>query len=102
MIQRLALVCVALLLWGSLADAALPQTSLVDRQADIKERLTLMLSGSIVEVRLMNNQKVRGRLGSISDSSFEIQQTTKGQVVSATVGYANVKSVKVIERGVVG
>ena len=67
--------------------------------AGLKERLTLIPGGSIIEVKLGNKQKIRGRLGSVSDSGFEVQHTRNDQVVTEAVAFDAVKSVKVTGKG---
>ena len=52
-----------------------------------------------MEVKLASKQKIRGRLGSISDPGFDLQFTKAGKIVTETLAFDNVKSVKVIGQG---
>ena len=97
--RQLTLVCIALLLWGSVAEASPTQTPSAATPAGLKERLTLIPTGSIIEVKLINKQKIRGRLGAVSDSAFEVQHTRSEQVVTEALRFDAVRSVKVTAKG---
>jgi hypothetical protein len=101
MVQReLALTCAVLLLWCSLAAASPASTEASGtKPASLKERLTLIPAGSIIEVKLANKHKVRGRLGAISDSGFELQHMRDNQVVTESLAFETVRSVRVMGKG---
>jgi hypothetical protein len=96
MVQReLALICTALVLlcqpgWASQSSSE-PSGA---KHTSMKERFMLISAGSTIEFKLSNNQKIRGRLGAISDSGFELQHTRDNQVVSESLAFETVKSVK--------
>lgn len=96
---HLALLCAALLLWpcvapayGACQVAALPPQGL-------KEQITQIPAGSVVEVKLTTRQKYRGRLGAITDSGFDLQFTKAGRIVTETLTFDSVRSVKVVAQG---
>ena len=60
----------------------------------IKEQVLNISPGSIVEVRLADKSKLRGRLGSVTDSGFELQTVKGGKIDSAQIAFDQVKSVK--------
>ena len=93
--RQLTRVCIALLLLCSLAESQ-PQAPSVVNVAGLKERLTLIPVGSIIEVQLMSKQKIRGRLGALTDSGFELQHAGDGKIVTEIVAFDSVKSVKVV------
>jgi hypothetical protein len=65
----------------------------------LKEHITQIPAGSIVEVKLAGKQKIRGRLGSITNSGFDLQFTKAGRTVTDTLAFDNVRSVKVVGQG---
>ena len=93
--RQLTRVCIALLLLCSLAESQ-PQAPSVVNVAGLKERLTLIPVGSIIEVQLMNKQKIRGRLGALTHPGFELQHVSGDKVVTEVVAFDTVKSVKVV------
>jgi hypothetical protein len=65
----------------------------------VKEQFTQIPAGSVVEVKLADKHKIRGRLGSITDSGFDLQFTKAGKIVTDTLAFDNVRSVKVVGQG---
>ena len=99
MIQReLAITCTVLLLWSSLAAASASQAT-APTQVDLRERLTLIPAGSVIEVKLANKHKIRGRLGALTDSGFELQHASDGKIVTEVVAFDSAKSVEVVGKG---
>ena len=58
----------------------------------VERQVRLAPTGSSVEVRLKNNDKLRGKLGSIYDDGFELQATKSGATVR--VAFIDVESVR--------
>src|SRR6516225_8605333 len=99
MVQReLAIVCAVLLLRSSLAVAS-PSQAIPPTSSDLKERLTLIPGNSVIEVKLANKRKIRGRLGALTDSGFELQHAGDGKIVTEVVPFDSVKSVNVVGKG---
>ena len=97
--RQLALFCTMVLVWPSAAGAFGAPQAAATQMPSLKEQFTQMPSGSVVEVKMTDRQKIRGRLGSINDSGFEVQHTRNGQIVTETLAYENVKSAKLIGQG---
>lgn len=97
--SQLALLCVSLMLWLSLAYASGPPQASDTRKQSLKERFTQIPSGSVVEIKLANRQKLRGRLGSIADSGFDLQYARKGRIVTETFAFDSVRSVRLAGHG---
>jgi hypothetical protein len=97
--QYLALVCVLSLLYAPLNRAALASQAQTAPKPTIKERFTEIPAGSVIEVKLVNKQKLKGRLGTLTDSDFEIQHTANNQIVTDRVAFNDVKSVKLLGKG---
>jgi hypothetical protein len=99
MVQRqLAIVCTVLLLWSSLAVAS-PSQATAPTPGDLREGLTLIPAGSVIEVKLANKHSIRGRLGALTDSGFELQHASDGKIVTEVVAFNSAKSVKVVGKG---
>ena len=49
--------------------------------------------------KLANKRKIRGRLGALTDSGFELQHAGDGKIVTEVVAFDSVKSMKVVGRG---
>ena len=64
------------------------------QSAKIKERLLDVSPGTMIEVRLLNNQKVRGKLGQMNDEGFTLTAVEQGKIVTQTIAFNEVKSFK--------
>ena len=71
------------------AASAQPPTS-----ASIKEQVLNIGAGSPVEVRLADKSKLRGRLGPVTDSGFELQTVKGNKIDTAQIAFDQVKSIK--------
>ena len=67
------------------------------RKQTLKEGVLAIQPGTLVEVRLKNHQKLRGRLGEISDDAFKIQTANKNTIETRAVAFDDLKSVKKAE-----
>lgn len=62
----------------------------------LKEQVNQIPAGSKVEVRLLNKEWFRGRLGEVSDEGFTLLIATGNRIESRKVAFSEVKSVKAI------
>ena len=53
--------------------------------------------GAMIEVRLMNKQKVRGRLGEITHEGFSLQTAQGTTVETQKIAFTDVKSLKQVQ-----
>lgn len=60
----------------------------------IKEQVVLTPAGSLVEVKLRDKRKLRGRMGAVTDTGFTVQHLEKEKVQDARIDFADVKSFK--------
>ena len=60
----------------------------------IKEQVLNIGQGSPVEVRLADKSKLRGRLGPVTDSGFELQTVKGSKIDTAQIAFDQVKSIK--------
>jgi hypothetical protein len=63
-------------------------------QAKIKEQVLLIKSGSPIEVRLLAQGKLKGRLGLVSDNGFVLDLVKGGKIRTQSISFADVKSIK--------
>src|SRR4051812_25081474 len=67
----------------------------VDSKA-AKTRVLAIPMGSLVEVHLNNNEKIRGRMGQVSDEGFVIQTVQGGKAETRKIAFTDMKSLKTI------
>ncbi len=53
----------------------------------------MMAAGSAAEVKLLNKQKLKGRLGEITETGFTLQYAVKDKIETRTVDFKDVKSI---------
>jgi hypothetical protein len=68
------------------------------REPTLKEQVIQIPAGAQVEVRLLNKERLRGRLGNISDEGFTVQIAQGNRIETRTVAFGEVKSVKEIRK----
>lgn len=86
----------------SAARAVPPDQQSAEATARLKQRILEIPAGTMVEVKLLNRQKVRGRLGQIDDRGFSLTTAQQGKIVSQTTAFSEVNSFKKIEGGKAG
>ena len=69
------------------------------REQALKATLIEIPSGSVISVKLLSKQKLRGKLGPVTDSGFEVQTLTDGKIETQTLRYDSVKSVSTPHNG---
>lgn len=65
-----------------------------EQALNIKERLLELPPGSLIEVRLLNKQKLRGKLGQMDDEGFNLTAVKQGKVVTQKIAFSELKSFK--------
>jgi hypothetical protein len=98
--RPVALLCVVLMVWCLLVPNAIASQSTSVPKPTLKEQVIHMPGGAVVEVKLKRKKtRMRGRLGAISDSGFELQRTINDKVVTETIAFQDVKEVKQTGKG---
>jgi len=64
----------------------------------LKEQVIQIPTGAQVEVRLLNKERLRGRLGDISDEGFSVLIAQENRIETRQVAFGDVKSVKEIRK----
>ena len=72
------------------------------KKATIQERILEVPPGTMIEVRLTNKQKVRGRLGEVSNEGFSLQTAQGNKVQTKKIAFTDVKSFKNAQGETVG
>src|SRR5205823_6265959 len=90
--EMLSIALVMLLLPNFNAASAASQ---VDSTAAKKEALAVPL-GSVIEVRLKGNEKIRGRMGEVSEEGFVVQTAQNGKLENQKITFTDLKSIKLV------
>lgn len=65
-----------------------------EQAATIKEKLLDVPPGTMIEVRLRNKQKIRGKLGQITNEGFELTAVERGKIVTEKISFSEMRSFK--------
>lgn len=95
--KQTALLCSMLMFWVLVSGPVAPVHAAP--RLNIRERVLSLPAGSVVEVKLEDTRKLKGRLGSIDDNGFELQFLQGNQVTTERVPFDGVRSVKGVEQG---
>jgi hypothetical protein len=85
---------------ASATGASLPQET--TKKATVQERIVEIQPGTLIEVRLMNKQKLRGRLGEVTNEGFSLQTAQGNKVETQKIAFTDVKSFKKAKGGETG
>src|SRR4051812_16231671 len=88
----------ALLLMLGAATPLPARPAVEDPSPTIAERIVLLPAGCMIEVRTKTKQKLRGRLGALAADTFDLQVAQSGQLQTQPIQYAEVRSVKLVDR----
>lgn len=75
--------------------ASLPEETA--KKPTVQERVLEIPPGTMIEVRLMNKHKVRGRLGEVTNEGFSLQTAQGNKVETLKIAFTDVKSLKKAE-----
>jgi len=85
---------------ASATGASLPQET--TKKATVQERIMEIPPGTMIEVRLMDKNKVRGRLGEVTNEGFSLQTAQGNKVETQKIAFTDVKSFKKAKGGETG
>jgi len=94
-----------LLVWLLCVSTSLAARTRVPSQAPaspkptLQERVLEITPGSLVEVRLKNKEKLRGRLGETSADGFVLKHAKGQQIEERKISFDNLKSIRSIDEG---
>ncbi len=93
--RAMAVFCAVMLVWASCTCSAAtgtPQSPTADQS--LKERAALIPTGSVVVVKMRDKRTITGRIGSLNDDGFELQFVKDNKVVTETLAFSDMKSLK--------
>jgi hypothetical protein len=104
MLELICLILTAVLFNGSILEAKAAASAAAPRaqtaqSPTLKERILEIQPGTMIEVRLRSKQKIRGRLGEVSDEGFSLTSAQGDKVATQKVAFTDVKSFKKVEGG---
>lgn len=76
------------------ASAVPSDQASTERTASMKKKILELPSGTMIQVRLQNKQKVRGRLGQVDDRGFALTTAQQGKIETQTIAFSETKSFK--------
>ena len=105
--RALLSVLLATILWVHCGLSGKAQVAAADSSSEavpaqrptLKELVNRIQAGSQVEVRLLNQQRIRGRLGEVSTETFSVQVAKGNQIDTRHLAFSDVKSVKQLGGG---
>jgi hypothetical protein len=68
-----------------------------EQQKTMKERILEVPPGAMIEVRLLNKKKMRGRLGEINNEGFNLTTVQGDKILKEQIAFTNLKSFKKVE-----
>ena len=105
--RALLSVLLATILWvhcglsgeAQVADTDSSSEASAAQRPTLKELVNRIQAGSQVEVRLLNQERIRGRLGEVSAETFSVQVAKGNQIDTRHLAFSDVKSVKQLGGG---
>ncbi len=68
--------------------------SLLSAQPDIKDQVSRIPAGALVQVKLRDKRTLLGRMGLVTTDTFSIQYAKNDKIVDEKIAFQDVKSVK--------
>lgn len=91
---------ILLLLWSGFALPSYPQSpDSSSREQKLKADLLEISTGSVVELRLKDKSKIRGKLDRLTDSDVQVQFLQSGKIETRAIELDQIRSVKVQGKG---
>ena len=97
-LRQLLSILLVVILCATSTYAAKPSASIpaqVAQKPTLQEKVLDIPPGSRLQVRLKNNEKLRGWLGEVSNEGFVLQYARGNQIEKRIIGFDEVKSIKV-------
>ncbi|HZO98853.1 MAG TPA: hypothetical protein VFD30_01020 [Terriglobia bacterium] len=69
------------------------------KKPTLQERILEVQSGTMIEVKLINKHKLRGRLGEVMDDGFALQTAQGNKIETQRLAFTDVKSFKQVQGG---
>src|SRR5574340_398780 len=75
---------------------ALSRSQATAQKPTLKEQILEITPGSMIAVRLKNKQKLRGRLGEVTDEAFTVKLARGNTIEDRKVAFNDLKSLKTV------
>ncbi len=92
--RTVSLICVFLLIPAACVRAEQTPQTAVSRDFALRQKLASIPAGMKVDVKLHNGRKLTGRLGAVTDNSFELHQGKGANVRTQTLAFQDTKDVR--------
>ncbi len=86
---------------GAVGAVPLGQAA-TEHKLTLKERILEVPPGTMIEVRLLNKEKIRGRLGDLTNEGFSLTTAQGEKIETQKVSFTDVKSFKKVEGATTG
>lgn len=80
------------------ASAASGRLQVAGGEGDVRDRIRALPPGSTLELKLTNEEKLKGKLESVGQEGFELRISRKGIVTARKVAFTEVRSMR-LKRG---
>jgi hypothetical protein len=70
-----------------------------EKTPTLRERVLAIPPHAMVQVKLHNKEKIKGRLGEVTNEGFDIQTATGDKIDNQKISFDDVKSIKEIDEG---
>ncbi len=102
--EMLSLLLASLFLIEPALDARASQSPQAgtSEKTPLQQKVLEIPAGTLVEVRLKNKEKLRGRLGEVHETGFDMQVAAGDKVETRTITFHELKSIKKTEGGGTG
>ncbi len=77
-------------------DAAGLSQAAASQGPTIKEQALLIPSGSAVEVRLTNKERLKGRIGNVSEDGVALKYTKANNLAERQIAFSEIRSIKIL------
>jgi hypothetical protein len=80
------------------SDAAGLAQAPASQGPSLKERVLLIPAGAAVEVRLTNKERLKGRIGDVSQDGVALKYSKADQIQERQIAFSEIKSIKILGR----
>ncbi len=94
--RMLTLGLVVSVVWTSLTPELVAGKETTSGEKSLRQGVLAIPSGTMVEVKLINKEKYRGRMGFHTENGFAVQTATGSNIEEKTVTFGQVRSIKTL------
>lgn len=90
--ESIAIMIACAVLQSASAASGWPQVAGGD--GDVQDRIRALPPGSTLELKLTNEEKLKGKLGSVGPEGFELRIAREGTITARKVAFTEVRSMR--------